>query len=77
MNSKILNPHTWSGLSKIENQNLAGKNTPNFAVATTAKQLQPGSNHYTLQVAAYPAGVYTMIIINGNERIARKWVKQT
>ena len=57
--------------TKLSVINMAGQE-----VATTTKQLQPGSNHYTLQVAAYPAGVYTITITSGNERIVRKWVKQ-
>ena len=44
-------------------------------MSMTTKQLNSGTNAYQLNVAKYPAGIYTLKIKAGDNEVATKWVK--
>ncbi len=44
-------------------------------VASAVKQIEPGANTYTMNVAELPAGVYSVVVNAGNSSVVRKWVK--
>jgi hypothetical protein len=44
-----------------------------LSIAT--KQLTNGSNTYSLNVAKYPAGIYTVALKSGDNEVVTKWVK--